>query len=195
MMVIILCCCVILCVTAGRVAGAFSVPFTQPERGSVSPLLDQTRRDWLSTGFLIYGPLYKKGLGTQHSLSNDIESQLPSMEMWVVCYSVKAYLHCAVKLSVVTTGCLLTLALKFIFACGAVWSRHVRDIFGEKVQWRQIAFTLTGLWLCLLLQCGTREYIQNRNGVTWQVQVCAPALWGDACFALFSLNVSITAIF
>lgn len=99
------------------------------------PLLpDQTHRDWLSTGFLIYGPLYKKGLGTQHSLSSDIESRLPSMEMRVVCYCVKAYLHCAAKLSVVTTTCLLTLALKFIFACRAVWFRRVRDIFGEKVQ-------------------------------------------------------------
>lgn len=75
------------------------------------------------------------------------------MEMRVVCYCVKAYLHCAVKLSLVTTACLLTLALKFIFACRAVWFRHVRDIFGEKVQRRQIAFTLTGSCVCLLLQC------------------------------------------
>ncbi|KAI9525834.1 hypothetical protein NQZ68_002382 [Dissostichus eleginoides] len=51
------------------------------------PPLDQTHRDQLSTGFLIYGPLYKKGLGTQHSLSYDIESGLPSMEMWLICYS------------------------------------------------------------------------------------------------------------
>lgn len=114
--------------------GYTTVPFSQPECGSVSPLLDQTQRDRLSTGFLIYGPLYKKGLGTQHSLSYDIESQLPSMEMWLVCYGVKAYLHCAVKLSVVAKACLLTLALKFIFACRAVWFRHVSDILREKVR-------------------------------------------------------------
>lgn len=137
-----------------QLRGVTGVPFFPSQTAALfPPLLDQTHRDWLSTGFLIYGPLYKKGLGTQHSLSYDIESRLPSMEMRVVCYCVKAYLHCAVKLSLVTTACLLTLALKFIFACRAVWFRHVRDIFGEKVQRRQIAFTLTGSCVCPLLQC------------------------------------------
>lgn len=43
--------------------------------------LDQTHGDWLSIGFLIYRPLYKKGLGMQHCLSYNIESELPNMEM------------------------------------------------------------------------------------------------------------------
>lgn len=104
----------------------------EPELCSFSRILDKTHRDQLSTGFLIYGPLCKKGLGTQHSLSSDIESRLPSMEMWVVCYGVKAYLHCAAQLSVVATACLLALALKFIFALGAVCFRCERDIFRER---------------------------------------------------------------
>lgn len=140
------------------------------------PLLDQYRRDWLSTGFLIYGPLYKEGLGTQHSLSSDIESQLPSMEMRVVCYCVKAYLHCAVKLSVATTTCLLTSAAKFIFACSAVRFRHIRDILRKKkVQWRQIAlqrvcvYTFV-MWLCIF------EYIM----FVFQVLFAHLSLW-EAC--------------
>lgn len=130
----------------------------------------------LSTGFLIYGPLYKKGLGTLHFLSSDIESQLPSMEMRVVCYCVKAYLHCAVKLSAVTTACLLTLAHKFIFACRDVWSRHVTGSFGEKVQWRRIVFILTGLCLCvcLLLQWGYEWNIYSKTYTYFPSAVCAP---------------------
>lgn len=182
MMVIILRCWGTLCITAETATGA---PFSQHPP---FPLLDQTNRDRLSTGFLIYGPLYKKGLGTQHSLSDDIESRLPRMEMWVVRYCVRAYLHCAVKLSAVTTACLPTLALKFIFACGAVWFKHVRNVNRGKAQWRQIACTLTGLCVCLLLQCTSlniSKYIYRENVNSYLLgAVCATVLWGDACFAL-----------
>lgn len=173
MMAIILCCYDILRITAE--GGYWCAFFPARARLCFPPLLDQTHRDRLSTGFLIYGPLYKKGLGTQHSLSYDIESRLPSMEMWVVCYCVKAYLHCAVKLSVVTTACLLTLALKFIFARRAVWFRHVRDIFGEKAQRRQIAFTLTALCLCVYF-CNAvmKPWIYTNSYLP--SAVCAPVL-------------------
>lgn len=117
MTVIILCCRGIHCIMAvGRL-----LVYLSPSQSTtlLSPILDQTHRDRLSTGFVIYGPLCKKGLGTQHSLSSDIGSMLPSMEMWVVCYCEEAYLHCAVELSAVATACLFVLALKFIFACRA----------------------------------------------------------------------------
>lgn len=155
------------CFTAAHITGVPSFP---------ARVLDQTYRDWLSTGFLIYGPLYKKGLGTQHSLSSNIESRLPSMEMWVVCYCVEAYLHCAVKLSVVTTARRPSLALKFIFACRAVWLRHVRDIFSGNVQRMPIAFTLMGLCVYFALWLWTFKYVSHIT-CSFPRLVCTPSVF------------------
>lgn len=113
MEVIILCCQDVHCIGAvGKVGGCIGLPLSQPDHSSVYPILDRTHRDRLSTGFVIYGPLYKKGLGTQRSLSCDIESTLPGVEMWVVRYCEKAYLHDAVELSALATAC-FAFALKF----------------------------------------------------------------------------------
>lgn len=73
------------------------------------------------------------------------------MEMWVVCYCAKAYLHCAVKLSAVTTACLLPLALKFIFACRPVWLWRART-FSERTC-RPVAFTVMDVRVCVRLLC------------------------------------------
>lgn len=43
--------------------------------------------------------------------------------------SVKAYLHCTARLSVVTTGCLLTFTPEHSFACRLLWFRPNRDFF------------------------------------------------------------------
>lgn len=58
---------------------------------------------------------------------------------------VRAYLHCAVKPSAVTTACLLTLALKCISAGSAVWLRRVMDIFWGKGALKINRFYMFGL--------------------------------------------------
>lgn len=47
--------------------------------------------------------------------------------------SVKAYLHCTVKLSVVTTACLLTFTPKHNFVCMVLWFRLNRALFFGRV--------------------------------------------------------------
>lgn len=73
----------------------------------------------------------------------------------------RAYLHCAVKPSAVTTACLLTLALKCIFAGSAVWLRRVMDIFWGKGALKINRFYMLGL-SSFLTSFWTVNYIESK---------------------------------
>lgn len=101
------------------------------------PVLDQTHRERLSTGFMIYRPLYGKGPGTQHFLSSDIESLLPG----VGCGSsvIVCKLICIAQFE-------LVIALKFVFTFRVCWFQTCKkDSQGENLHGRQMAFTF---WIC-----------------------------------------------